>query len=296
MTMLSSSPASTPTDAGPVPPAEDEQVHGHHRRRWVIGGLMLLLAIVAGGVVGLFLLREDPGAKDVTEAVDEYRATSQPTTPGIAGAPNPGVYLAAGQGHEELSFPPVAQDDGATMPLTVEPTTDGCWTVTVDFNEAHWQSWEHCATGGEVFEQGGQTFQRWDLGATTVENLADFGCEPPILTIAPAARPGESWQQSCTGTNSSLAGTTTSAGPYTFVGLDELEIDGRIVAARHYRQERDITGAQEGSNDVDWWFTVDEGLPVRMERTIEVATASPFGDITYEESGEWQLTALEPVS
>jgi hypothetical protein len=69
-----------------------------------------------------------------------------------------------------------------------------------------------------------------------------------------------------------------------------------VVDVHHYRQERTLTGAQEGVDLVDIWLAAESGLPVRMGRDVEVETDSPVGAITYTESGQWELTALTPAS
>jgi hypothetical protein len=283
------------TDRLPAPPpAAPNPPSPHHRLRWLLVGLAVTVVLGVAALVGLFLLREDPGAKDVDQAIDEFRSTS--ATAG-SGGPRPaaGVYRSSAEGDAELSFPPIDQVDGDVVPLTLEHLADGCWRITVDFNEWHSQSWDHCVVDGRILERGGQTVQRWDVGAATLDNTSTFTCDPPIVLVDPTATPGASWPQSCAGTNSAIAGTTTSAGPYTYVGPDELEIGGQPVEVHHYVQERAITGSQEGRNIVDYWFAED-GLPVRMERTVDVATDSPVGAITYRESGWWELTSLEPAS
>jgi hypothetical protein len=275
-------------------PGPGEGAPRHHRLRWTLLALVGAAVVAAGVVVLLFVTREDPDAKDVEEAVDEYRATSASTSISGVVRPAAGVYVAEGSGREELSFPPLDQEDGASIPVTVEHLADGCWRWTVDFNEAHSQSWDYCEDGGRILESGGRTYQRWDLGATTIESIADFTCEPPNLVFDPAAQPGDTWEGGCTGTNSAIEGSTLTAGPTTYVGPDELELGGTPVKVHHYRQDLTISGAQVGTNRVHYWLD-DTGLAVRMEREVAVATDSPVGSITYDEVGEWQLTSLEPV-
>jgi hypothetical protein len=251
----------------------------------------VVLAAVAAPLV-LFATREDPEAKDLGEAVDEFR----PSEDDAAAGPEPGVYEAAGEGREAISFPPVSQRDGEVVPVTVEPVAEGCWTVTVDYNEAHRQDWTFCPDDGAVVDRGGQTYQRWDFGATKVENTSTFTCDPPAVMIDPDADPGDSWPQSCTGTNTQADGESTSAGPHAFVDVEALEIGGDAVQTRHYRQERTISGAQAGTDVVHFWFAVDDHLPVRMEREVRIDSDSPVGTVTYTEEGSWQLTSLVPAT
>ena len=37
-----------------------------------------------------------------------------------------------------------------------------------------------------------------------------------------------------------------------------------------------------------------DGMPVRNERRVEVASPSPIGDVTYTEEGRWQLDSITP--
>jgi hypothetical protein len=269
------------------------------RAKRAVGGAALAAALAVALVVGvlavLFLTREDPGSKPVDEAIEEFEAGTTVPAGGARRGPEPGIYQAEGDGREALSIPGVSQDDGAVLPVTVESLDDRCWRFTVDFNEAHWQDWRFCEEDGRLVDHGGQTFQRWDFGALTVENLTTFACDPPSVVFDPDAEAGASWPQSCSGTSTEVSGTTTSAGPAHDLGEEELVIGGQPVVARHHRQERTLSGAQAGTSVEDFWFAVDTGLPLRQERDIRLESDSPVGPVGYTESGWWQLTTLDPV-
>ena len=271
------------------------------QRRWVVPVAVVAgVLVVAVGVLGvLFLTREDPGAKSVDEAVEDLRTRatgSAGATPPEVVAPPSGVYSAEGEGDEALSLPGISQTDGEVIPVTVEPVDEeGCWRFRVDYNEAHWQDWRFCDVDGVVVERGGTTFQRWDFGALVVENSTTFTCEPPALIDDPAAEPGDASDQSCDGTSDQVEGLATSAGPVTFLGVEDLEVGGSTVTTRHVRQARTLSGAQTGTTTNDTWFDVETGLPVRMERSADIASDSPVGTVSYTESGWWQLTDLAPV-
>jgi hypothetical protein len=264
------------------------------RWRWVVAAAGGLVAVTVGVVIVLFAVREDPGGKPVGEAVEEFRATTVPDRESPASGPEPGVYLADGEGREAISFPPVSQQDGTPIPVRVETLADDCWRVRVDFNEAHWQDWTYCLVDESVVDRGGKTFQRWDFGATKVENVSEFTCDPAAVVIDPDAQDGDRWEQSCVGTSSQVTGTTASAGSQEFLGEERLRIGGREVVTRRYRQDRAISGTQQGRTTVEGWFEVESHLPVRMEREVRIDSDSPVGTITYTESGWWQLTSLVP--
>jgi hypothetical protein len=249
------------------------------------------LVLVAAGV-GLLLWNIDqPGPASVGEAVDRFR--EQEGGEGPAGArPPEGVYLYEGEGREHLSFPPLTQRDGARMPGTVTHEAGGCWVFRLDYNAEHWQDWRYCPEGDAVAELGGHTHQTWDLGVTTVENLTTFVCDPPAVILPPAAA-GTEVDHRCRGRNTEVEGSTTSEGPWTYVGPETLAVGEDEADALHFTRDRVITGAQHGTEHLEVWFRAD-GLLLRMDREIEVRSPSPIGDITYTESGELALTELAP--
>jgi hypothetical protein len=282
---------SRPTDAplGGPPPRR------RGRWRWLLL-VSLALLIGAGAVTFLALVRDEPDQRSVGDALEAFREGAG-AGEGAASPlrPSAGVYVAQGQGEERLSFPPLSGGYGAEVPITVGHEADGCWRLKVDVSDAHWQSWRFCPGDepGVLFDLGGETFQRWDLGATTLDNLSTFSCDPDSILLDVTATPGTSWAERCEGGNSEVSGTTVSEGTSTFVGTEVRRIDGVDVETRHYRQERTLSGAQTGTTVTDWWFAVDTGLPVASVIEARADTDSPIGAITYTEEGSWQLRSLD---
>ena len=262
-----------------------------------IGGL---IAIGSGVVLVMFITREDPGARSVDEAVEDFRSSQQedpepdPDAGTPAGGPVPGVYQLDGTGREAISFPPVDQQDGTPMPMTVTAESDNCWTLRIDYNEAHWQDWSLCQEDNAIVETGGRTFQRWDFGVTTVNNLSIFTCDPPSLYLDFDAQPGDVVDRSCTGTNDTVDGTTTVAGAVTFLGMETVTVEGEAIAALHMRNDLEVSGAQTGTTETDLWFRASDGLPLRGERQSTIDSDSPVGTVTYTEEGNWQLLSTTP--
>lgn len=264
------------------------------RWKWVVVGLAVVGLVLGGGALALRAFRDDPGAKSIDAAVDDFRGGTT-STPSESRQPAVGVYSATGEGHGSLSVPPLSQDDGSPLPVTVTAGEAGCWTLRVDYNTAHWQTWDFCADSPtSLVEHGGQTFQRWVVGPTTIDNLSTFTCDPPAFAMAIDLTPGTSWDASCSGTNTQAAGTTTSAGPYTYVGAEDIRIGTSTITVQRYHQARTLSGAQVGEESAELWIEPATGLPVRTERTLDVRSGSPIGDITYREQGWWQLDALTP--
>ncbi len=268
------------------------------RRVWpwlagTTGAVLLIGATVAGG---LFLTREDPGAKPIGDAVDEYRTDSGIDAESSAGDPRPpaGVYTLTGEGSEAISLPPVDQTDGDTIPMTITHDESDCWTLRIDYNEAHWQDWSLCTVEGDVFENGGRTSQRWDFGATEVGTLAEFVCDPPVPFAPMTAEPDDTFERSCVGTNDAVDGTTTSNGTLTVLQPASITVGGEEIEARGFRIDAGFTGSQTGSEEVELWFATGTRLPLRGLRSVTIDSDSPIGTVTYGEAGTWELSSTEP--
>ncbi len=258
----------------------------------MIGGLVVVGVAVA---VGLFVTREDPGPRPVGEAVRDFRAsTTMALDPEAGSGPEPGVYQLVGEGREAISFPPVEQSDGATMPMTISDRSEGCWRVRIDYNEAHWQNWDLCRDGDTVTESTGRTWQRWDFGAAVVDNLSTFTCEPPAVFVVFDAESGTVIERSCMGISEAVSGTATSDGTVTVIGNETVPIDGEEVEAIHLRYRNDFSGAQTGQEDLELWLSIADGLPLRGERTVTIDSDSPVGTVTYTEEGTWSLRSTVP--
>ncbi len=263
----------------------------HRRRHWpfVVGAVALLVV----GLAALYLVSQDR-ARPVTVDEARDRLGTAATDDGGAGRPAEGVYRYEGTGTESLSVPPLSQDQGPSMPATVEHLADGCWSFRLDYSTNHWQTWDYCPKADGLHERGGSTWQRWMVGATALTNLSTFTC--PSSLVVPAERePDQEWTARCEGKNELVDGTSISAGTSRFVGDETLAVGDERVEVVHFRSERTMSGSQEGTDQADWWFATDTGLLVRNRRSIEVKTDTPVGASTYRESGEFRLADLEPV-
>jgi hypothetical protein len=255
--------------------------------------LALVVALPVGGYLAWGWLRE--GASPVSLADASKRFTSD--HPGGAQGGGPlvpaeGVYQYRGHGSDHLSVPPLTQAHGPGMPATVTHITGGCWTFRLDYSSNHWQDWTYCPRGGGLDELGGRTFQRWDLGLSSVENRSTFTCSRST-TLSAGMQPGDRWKQTCVGRNDSISGVTTSSGSMRFVGIDNVRVGTKRVASYHLVQRRQVSGGQRGTLRADVWLSPD-GLPLRERHVISVATSSPVGDIDYEETTDFSLASLVP--
>jgi hypothetical protein len=211
------------------------------------------------------------------------------------GRPAPGVYDYVGSGAERLTLPPLSQDEGPTIPGTLTLVGSHCWTLRLDYSTHHWQTFDYCLHGRDLWEAGGTTWQLWAVGPLDVTNTTTFVCAPGSMARPVEAAPGQTWLSRCTGTNTSVSGTTVSAGPYRMVGTSTMTVGGTPTRVDHFHRLRTDTGAQTGTESADVWVEVATGLPVRLDQDITVTTGTEFGRSTYTQVGSMTLRSLTPV-
>lgn len=258
---------------------------------WII---VAIVAVVVAAVVVVVVLFVRSEARPV--AIDEAPRPTGSTLPAEPTEMRPpqGVYLYTGEGTDQLDLPPLSQAQGPQMPASVSHRDDGCWTFRIDFSTNHWQTWIHCPDDGDLVEEGGESYQRWDLGVASFDSTSTFTCSDSIAVKADQ-EPGDSWTQTCSGTSTGAEGEAISSGPVTFVGREDLAIGGETVTALHYRRERVMSGAQHGTETTEIWLAADTGLPLRNIRTMEATTSTVIGDVRYSETGRFEATSVSPV-
>lgn len=282
------------SDESPEPAPQHD-----HRRRWIVLGVVGVLVVVGGAVFAKLWSERGAEEASVTDAVDEFRegdgtsVTTADTTPDIL-RPPAGVYTYTGSGTEHLSLLATEQHWGPNLPATVTHGEGDCWTFRIEYSTNHWQEITYCPSATMLVEEGGSTFQSFDFVASTVDDLNEFTCDPPNQIIRFDAAEGDTWDQSCAGHSTSRGTDVTSAGPTTFLGIETLAIGDEEVEAYHYLQERTMSGSQTGSEHVDVWFAVSNGLPLQLEKDVAVESPSPIGAVTYTEQGTYTLSSLEP--
>jgi hypothetical protein len=272
-----------------------------HSLRWIviagaIAGSVLLVPVIV--LLSMFVFRANPGARSFDDALEAFRNgdfSAVEALGAVVARPPYGVYQADASGKASISFPPTSQNYGASAPVTVTYQGDNCWTTTVDFNTAFQQRWSYCIDNSVITEHRNATSTAWDLGATVITNVSEFVCTPPGQIIMTGEQRDQTSTYACEGTSDTIAGITKSDVTFQSLGTASLQIESTQVPTFHYRETDILTGPQRGTTAIDYWYSVQDMLLVRMERHIDLRTESPVGDITYKEDGEWQLSSLTPA-
>ncbi len=291
---------SAPVTAGPEGKQPDGKRPTRRRRALPVTLVVVVAAgLVLSGVLYLGLsyeFRSIPGARSVHSAISAFRG-GRATTGRSLKYPPPvqGVYELNGQGSEHISFPPNSQHDGSVMPASVTYLPGGCWRWHLDYNVAHWEEYDFCPSATSLTQLANRNSQSWDFGTLSITNVATFSCPASavVLPDSPDAGNGTAW--TCEGTSTAVQGKTTAQVAMRVVGSTFVVVGKhQEVPAVDEVQTTTLSGAQRGTVVESWWFSAANGLPVRVDRQIRIATASPLGDITYTEGGSWRMTSLTP--
>ena len=267
-----------------------------YRRPWrlVLLGVVVALAI---GAVAFAIAWSNRGADEVStrDVVERFREDNG-NADGSGGflRPPAGVYQYRATGTERLSIASTEQQWGPTMPATVARRADGCWSLRIEYSTNHWQEQRYCPDQDSLLDVGGKVFQKFDFVTFAVTDTSVFTCHPPSAVIRVDASPGDSWAASCTGKSTERDTQVTSAGTNTFVGVEDVDVDGETVRAFHYRLQRTLSGDQTGTEDTHDWYSATDGLLLRSTRNTRVASPSPIGDVIYTEQGEFRLVSTQP--
>ena len=261
-----------------------------HRRRWPWVVLAVTLVLGAGFIA---IWATTNRAQQVTLRQAESRLHLSRDSSGTR-RPAQGVYEYAGSGTERLSFPPLSQSEGPTIPGTVSMQGANCWVLRLDYSTHHWQTFDFCLHGGDVWETGGVTWQLFSIGPVDVSTTSTFTCLAGTMWLPGDLVVGRSTTSRCTGKSTSVKGETLSLGPCTYMGEAMLTVGHRQILAAHFEQQRVDSGAQTGSERYDIWIAAKTGLLLRFRQDIRLVSSSPVGKVTYTQSGTLHLASLTP--
>jgi hypothetical protein len=265
-------------------------------RRSRILALGVILFVALSSAVFAWRWRErGPAKPSVSAAIGRFR-TSSTIAPTGPRQPPPGVYVYAGGGSESLSFLATKQSQGPNEPGTIVAQPNGCWQFRLDYNSFHSQTWNRCATATQLVERGGTTTQRFDFVTFTQSEHSVVTCTPPMVLVDLSVKPGTTTPIHCTGRSQTTKSTFLQSGTVKFVARETVVVGGAAVPAVHARQDTQLSGGQTGEAHTDIWLAVSNGLPLKESHTIRVVSPAPapLNQVTYKETGHWQLTSLTP--
>ena len=217
---------------------------------------------------------------DPDRALARFRAAGPEAAAVVDGLPVPGVYRYRTTGGERVSFLDYRRD---YSPVTTRIVTrHGCGVrETQLFLVQHVEYYDRC---GERLVSYGTDIAYWWTHGTQ-----DFTCDGGSFD-ASGMRPGDRVEWQCGDEDTDAAQVTE------YVGDEEIEIDGRVVTARHTRWTTVFSKATRGTAVVDDWFDPRTGLVLMERRNIGLRVGSPFvGDLSYIDVSDYLLLSTEPA-
>lgn len=217
---------------------------------------------------------------EVADAVERFRAAGPHAARPVAGLPAPGVYRYATTGGERVSFLEHRREYSDVTTRIV--TRRGCGVREEQrFLVQHIEYYDRC---GERLASYGTDIAFWWTHGTQ-----DFACTGGSFDGS-SLRPGERSEWDC-GDEDTKARQTVE-----HLGDETVEVDGRMLAARHTRWTTVFSGATEGTAVVDDWFDPATGLVLREDRNIGLRVGSPFvGQLAYVDVSAYRLLSTRPL-
>lgn len=193
------------------------------------------------------------------------------TTPPIE-RPPPGAYTYTITGSDGLkgSF---GTSNQYTEPAKLTITLEGsdCYSQTLHIRAKYEETFHFCRRGPEfVMDTGDRDQTLFNYRVQTHQTCTPGDLYFPQLPVATPP-----YAHSCTGHNAEQASgdsnsNFTTAGNYTYVGIEKVPVNGSNIEVRHFKDERTVSGSQNGTNIADWFFDAKTGIVVRLRRTIDV--------------------------
>ncbi len=258
-------------------------VRGHHRRRWFLSSGVAVVLLLVAAVTGFRAwMTQEPSAVSVGDAVNEYRASSDPSPSAVTSGPEPGVYVYTTSGDESVD---ALGGDTHTYPdstvLTVTPGDCGftmSWTPVAERADVT----RLCRTAGGVVEVGttnSHTFFH-------IAQAEEFVCDPSAWWLPPPAV--TAWTATCRSSG------TTTVRTARVIDTEPLTIGPTTVEAVHVRFDDVISGASTGTSTTDWWLDPGTGLPLRQHAATQTSNDTQIGHVSFHETIDLGLTSLTP--
>jgi hypothetical protein len=261
-----------------------------------------LLASACGLLVGIepleVVARDDAAVVSVRDAATgadaaDAASVDAPAEVGPRPPPRPpaGTYAYTVVGGDTISgLFAIPAPYGPTATVTVEHLEAGCFAQTIALRSNYKDTMHFCIKGVEFVEDTSSRSQQFALHLAETTTT----CVPGDVYFTSAPSPGKTWNHDCTGQSkddTTGKSTFSAIGFYRFVGNEVRPIAGTDVPVLHFRDERNVTGAQTGTNIADWYLAVEDGMLVRLSRTVDL----DYNNIHYHESALLTLTTPPSV-
>jgi len=212
---------------------------------------------------------------------------SAPSASGPFTAPAEGVYAYATTGNETVSLGNARHDYPSESFATLRHGPGCRWDFEHRVIEEHVETAHYCGLP-DVLQFLSNTQKETFYGQT---QSVDFTCDPPETEVRVGDDPGTKRTFACSISDGSHAVETV-----TYLGRDQLTVDGTAVEAFHVLIEGTESGKVNGTSRLEKWVHPVSGLLVR-EVVHVVSHSQAFGaTVDYQEDASYKLERLDPTT
>jgi hypothetical protein len=256
------------------------------RRIWWLE--LLVVGVVVGLLLGgFFKLRDRAVPVTVAQALADFREqgeASEPSANETSSLQQEGVYVYTTTGFENVDALAGARHPYPAQ-TTITVTQEGCGLRTV------WRPLEQRTDDGITCIQGDRLLAARFVTAHEFfqkKDRRDFRCAAATLLMPVRPAAGQTWTMHCRSED------TTSVSRGQVIGIEDLDIGGRMVSTVHVRLVSTLRGGSNGTRTADAWLLPSNGLMVRTIARARISARSVLGNVHYAEDYEMNLTSLEP--
>lgn len=199
--------------------------------------------------------------------------------------PEPGVYVYATDGYEEVSLLNTRRDYPDETTRTIRHG-EGCqWSMLITFLEEHEEEHSACSTPTRIDVLASSTSVTW-FGH---QQNNRFECDPPQRLADREAAPGTTGGFVCR-----EGDRTTFEGTVTYLGEEEFIVDGEARRAWRIDVSSTATGEIRGTVEVDQLIDLTTGHVLWEHRRDELDQDTQAGTVHYSQDVTSSLTDLDP--
>ena len=248
-------------------------------------------AVLAAGAATTTTTTSKPGSPGAARATIPHQRAQEPAKPASpppAGpflSPAEGVYAYATTGYEKVSLGGARHDYPKESFATVRHG-DGCrWDWEHRVVEEHVETARYCGLPN-IHQFLGDTQKETFYGQT---QSVDFTCDPPEIDVQLGDAPGSKRNFACSISDGSHADETV-----TYLGREQLTVDGTQLQAFHVLIEGRETGNVKGTSRLEMWLHPLTALLLREVVNVQSHSQAFGATVDYTEDASYTLEHLDP--
>lgn len=227
----------------------------------------VLLAATGYGIVRLKFRKTEMSQASTGKAVEDFRKAG--VGKAAEGTPPGGVYTYHTKGYLKVSSALLGNEHRPlpkSIPAVLIPKGK-CWDLTLRLYAQNHRGERYCKGDDGTLRLEG----RWEKDEMFgIKTSTRQRCEPPLLIgAASVLTPGRAWKMDWKVVEHKTTMPVPISRPdlplqVTYVGREDLEIEGKKIPAHRLRMAAKYGGGVKGTLDRDVWYSVDTGMMLKL--------------------------------